>query len=140
MRIDDRTEVTLHLKLPGDLSLDEAHEIASQVEAAISRSLPEVDAVQTHLEPLTESMRIADSTHQSFPQAAMVRAAVRDLTGAEPREMRLLDTDEGPVVFLTLGVAPDTPLSEAHARASAVEALIRESGPEIADVIVHTEP
>ena len=96
--------------------------------------------MQTHLEPLSESTRIADSSHESFPQASMVRAAVRDLTGADPREMRLLDTDEGPVVLLTLGVAPDTPLSEAHARASAVEALIRESRPEIADVIVHTEP
>lgn len=138
MRIGDRTAVTLHLKLPGDLSLDEAHEVATEVEAAIAGALPEVDAVQTHLEPLSETTQVADSATQ--PQAATITALVRDITGTEPREIRLLDTDEGPIVLLTLGVAPDTPLSEAHAHASAVEARIRESSPEIADVIVHTEP
>ena len=39
----DRTEVSLHLKLPGDLPLAEAHEVASAVEAAIQAELPEVD-------------------------------------------------------------------------------------------------
>ena len=58
LRLGDRTEVSLHLKLPGDLSLDEAHEIAQPVEAAIGRALPDVDAVQTHLEPLAETTRV----------------------------------------------------------------------------------
>ncbi|MDX6467323.1 MAG: hypothetical protein QOI27_2363, partial [Gaiellaceae bacterium] len=48
------TEISLHLKLPGGLSLDEAHEIAEDVERAIVAELPEVSSVQTHLEPLAE--------------------------------------------------------------------------------------
>ena len=39
-RIGDRTEVSLHLKLPGDLSLGEAHGIASRVERAIAEAVP----------------------------------------------------------------------------------------------------
>src|SRR5947209_1681041 len=35
LSVDGHTEVSLHLKLPGGLSLDEAHEVASQVEDAI---------------------------------------------------------------------------------------------------------
>src|SRR4029078_4208968 len=54
LRVDGRTEVSLHLKLPGDLSLDEAHEVANEVEHAIEAPLPGVDTVQTHLEPLAE--------------------------------------------------------------------------------------
>ena len=54
LHVDGRTEVSLHLKLPGDLSLEEAHQIASDVEHAIEDALPGVDAVQTHLEPLAE--------------------------------------------------------------------------------------
>ena len=46
---------SLHLKLPGDLPLDAAHEIAEQVEAAIRVDVPEVRSVQTHLEPLRET-------------------------------------------------------------------------------------
>src|SRR4029453_12386822 len=54
-RLGGATEVSLHLKLPGDLPLEEAHEVATEVERAIVESVPEVDAVQTHLEPLAEA-------------------------------------------------------------------------------------
>src|SRR5439155_14156847 len=43
LRVDGRTEVSLHLKLPGDLSLDEAHSMATEVERAIEQALPAVD-------------------------------------------------------------------------------------------------
>src|SRR2546423_2874740 len=49
------TEVSLHLKLPGELTLEDAHEVATAVERAIIERVPEVDAVQTHLEPLAEA-------------------------------------------------------------------------------------
>jgi divalent metal cation (Fe/Co/Zn/Cd) transporter len=65
---------------------------------------------------------------------------VESTTGAPPRELRFLQTTGGLVAFLTLALDPDVPLSEAHARASEVEERIRRERPEIADVIVHTEP
>ena len=65
---------------------------------------------------------------------------VLDVTGAAPRELRLLDTEVGLVAFLTLGMDPGRPLSEAHARASEIEERIRRAHPDVADVVVHTEP
>ena len=55
--VDSGTELSLHLKLPGELSLEEAHAIAEQVERAIARDVPEVSSVQTHLEPLRRGSR-----------------------------------------------------------------------------------
>src|ERR671935_595580 len=55
LQVGTKTEVSLHLKLPGDLPLEEAHDVATQVERAITESVPEVDSVQTHLEPLAET-------------------------------------------------------------------------------------
>ena len=55
VRVGGSTEVSLHLKLPGELPLEDAHEVATEVERAIVESVPEVDAVQTHLEPLAEA-------------------------------------------------------------------------------------
>ena len=52
IELDDGFHVTLHLKLPGDLALDEAHSIAEEVERAIVDGVPEVVDVQSHLEPL----------------------------------------------------------------------------------------
>jgi cation diffusion facilitator family transporter len=130
------SEESLHLKLPGDLPLEEAHAVASEVERAIADAVPEVISVQTHLEPLAE---VAAGTTVER-DAGVVEEVVRSATGAAPREVRFLDTDEGLIAFLTLGLDPATPLAEAHRRASDVEERIRRALPEVADVIVHTEP
>ena len=130
-------EVGLHLKLPGDLSLENAHDVASQVEDAISAALPEVVAVQTHLAPLRET---AAGERTAPPDELAILTIVRELTGDPPRDVRLVRTDEGLLVFVTLHVAPELTLAAAHALASEVEERIREQLPEIADVVVHTEP
>jgi cation diffusion facilitator family transporter len=134
-----RTEVALHLKLPGELLLDEAHDVAEQVERAIRDAVPAVDAVQTHLEPLSEATRVHKAENVEA-DAELVRRIVREALGREPRELRFLQTDDGLVAFLTLGLDPSGSLADAHTRASEVEAQIRRERPEIADVIVHTEP
>ena len=55
LTIDGRTEISLHLKLPGDLTLDEAHGVAENVEQSILDAVPEAATVRTHLEPLAEA-------------------------------------------------------------------------------------
>ena len=139
--VGSSTELSLHLKLPGDLSLEEAHEIAEEVERAIHAAVPEVDSVQTHLEPLAEEIsgtqlrgrEVADNRE-------IIERIVRETTGTLPHELRFLHTDEGLVAFLTLRLGGGTALNEAHAQASQIEEAIRRERPEIADVIVHTEP
>ena len=137
VRVGGGLEVGLHLKLPGDLSLENAHAVASEVEDAISAALPGVVTVQTHLEPLREA---AAGRRTAPPDEERVISLVRELTGEPPREVRLVRTDEGVLVFVTLHVPAERTLAEAHALASDVEKRIREALPEIADVVVHTEP
>jgi cation diffusion facilitator family transporter len=134
-------EVSLHLKLPGGLSLAEAHEVASSVEQAIARTVPEVASVQTHLEPLREpGAGHAPAPAEVETDAEAVRRVVSNRTGRPPRELRFLQTEEGLVAFLTLGLEPTSQLASAHALASEIEREIRRAVPQIADVIVHTEP
>jgi cation diffusion facilitator family transporter len=141
IEIGGRTEISLHLKLPGTLSLDEAHDVAEQVERAILDQLPEVASVRTHLEPLAEvaeAHRPAAAVVES--EAASVLRIVHEQTGGPPRELRFLETDSGLVAFLTLALDPHTELDVAHATASAIEERIRQERPEISEVHVHTEP
>jgi cation diffusion facilitator family transporter len=140
LRVGNATEASLHLKLPGDLPLEEAHEVATEVERAIVDSVPEVDAVQTHLEPLAEAGEGRSAEEDAAADRALVDRIVREATGAPPRELRFLRTDEGLLAHLTLCLDPGTSLAEAHARASEIEERIRTERPEISDVIVHTEP
>jgi cation diffusion facilitator family transporter len=134
--VGGRTELSLHLKLPGDLALEQAHAVAEDVERAICAAVPEIDAVQTHLEPLAEPTAAAEVNLDHSTIARIVREA----TGLEPREIRFLRTTDGLVAFLTLSLDPSATLAEAHSRASEIEERIRNQVPEIADVIVHTEP
>jgi cation diffusion facilitator family transporter len=139
LNVGGRTQVSLHLKLPGEVSLEEAHEVANQVESAIAAAVPEVDAVQTHLEPLAEASEGRSMDDDSAERDVVLRI-VREVTGQEPRDLRFVRTDEGLLAYLTLGLAAASPLAEAHARASEIEERIRRARPDIADVIVHTEP
>jgi cation diffusion facilitator family transporter len=132
----DGLEVSLHLKLPGRTRLGAAHDLAESVERSIVDAVPEVVAVQTHLEPLAEES--AGSVVEHDP--GVVERIVREATGRSPREVRFLDTDDGLVVFLTLGVAASQSLADAHAGASDVEERVRAELHGVADVIVHTEP
>jgi cation diffusion facilitator family transporter len=135
--VDGRTELSLHVKLPGELPLEEAHAIAEELETAIRSAVPEISGIQTHLEPLAE---VRAGHEVEADGAAVVTRVVRTATGSDPRELRFLRTDAGLVAFLTLGLAGATSLDEAHARASEIEERIRLERPDIADVIVHTEP
>jgi cation diffusion facilitator family transporter len=138
LQVGRSTEVSLHLKLPGELPLEEAHEVASEVERAIAESVPEVNAVRTHLEPIAETAEGREDA--AAAERAVVERIVREATGDAPRELRFLHTDDGLVAQLTLALDPSTSLGEAHARASEIEERIRRARPGIADVIVHTEP
>jgi divalent metal cation (Fe/Co/Zn/Cd) transporter len=133
--VDGRTELSLHVKLPGDLPLEEAHAIAEELEESVRNAVPEIAGVQTHLEPLTET----SAAREVAEDAVGLARIVRETTGSEPRELRFLRTDSGLVAYLTLGLGGGS-LEQAHRRASEVEERIRAERPDIADVIVHTEP
>ena len=138
---DGRTEISVHLKLPGALSLGEAHAVAEQVERTILDAVPEATAVRTHLEPLAETSegrRPREREVEDHIEAVL--RIVTDELGAPPRAMRMLETGDGLVLFLTLALDPHTELAAAHEKASAVEERIRRERPDVADVHVHTEP
>ena len=137
VNLGDANEVSLHLKLPGDLTLEQAHEVASQVERAIENELPEVVSVLTHLEPLREAE--AGMHAAADAEADAVRGLVLDATGRPPRELRFVDTPHGLVVYVALALDAGSSLADAHARATEIEERIRAAVP-VADVVVHTEP
>ena len=136
LSVDGGTEVSLHLKLPGELTLQEAHAIAEDVERTIASTVPEISSVKTHLEPLTEEAGAAVVAGD----AAAVGRIVRDTVGVMPDDVRFLETDEGVVAQLTLRLGSETALADAHAQASRIEEEIRRRLPEIAEVVIHTEP
>ena len=136
IELPDGARVALHLKVPGDVPLMEAHGLAEEVERAIVEGVPQVVEVQSHLEPLAE----AAEGREVDDDPVGIERIVEEMTGRPPRVIRFLHTHEGGMVFLTLGLDAAESLSSAHATASRVEQRIRADLPGIGEVIVHTEP
>ncbi len=135
-----RASVSLHLKFPDDLDLRSAHEIAERVEQAIL-ARDEVEDVQTHLEPLERPLGPAPADPDVERRAAQeARELVRERTGREAERVRLLSTDNGPVLFLTLSGQGGESLAAAHRLASELEDELRTRLGGLADVVIHTEP
>jgi cation diffusion facilitator family transporter len=135
----DEHSVSLHLKLPADSSLAAAHEVAERVEHAIS-ALPHVSDVRTHLEPLEQPIAIDPSAGSDPNAVALIKAIVERYADTPGRDLRLLPTPDGDVLFITLSVGASASLDKAHQLASELEEELRQELPSIADVVVHTEP
>jgi cation diffusion facilitator family transporter len=137
---DGAASVSLHLKFPSELGLPAAHEVAERVEREI-RARPDVGDVQTHLEPLEQPLSARPSDDRADASAVSeIARIVRERTGHEPGLVKLLSTDAGRVLFLTLAVGPHESLRDAHALAGELEDELRQRIAGIADVVVHTEP
>jgi divalent metal cation (Fe/Co/Zn/Cd) transporter len=132
--------VSLHLKFPAEVDLREAHEVAERIERAIA-ALAEVADVQTHLEPLESRVAAAadEAGDRDSARVAATRVALAR-TGVAPRRVRVLATESGLVVFVTLALDPSRSLAGAHALAGEFEEDLRREVPSIAEVVVHTEP
>lgn len=137
-----RASISLHLKMAPDVALATAHSVAEHVEAQL-RAEPGVEDVQTHLEPLEQPVAAhgdESDADRDRRQRARIERLVLDRTGRPARDLRLLHTDAGLVVFVSVELNRDTMLVAAHELASSLEEDIRRDQAHMADVVVHTEP
>ncbi len=132
------TFVSLHLKLPDDLSVRDAHDVAERVEQTIRNQTGVID-VQTHLEPLERPIALASAQTDGREVRAIEELVSRHID-ARPCTVRVLPTETGEVLFLTVQVGDRASLTEAHRLASELEEDLRAHLPDVAEVVVHTEP
>jgi cation diffusion facilitator family transporter len=141
MHIDGGHELSLHVKLPRELALGEAHAVVEELERALRDAVPEFRNVHTHIEPLSDTDW---ATRPARDEVAEARDAITDVvgryTGRAPARIRFRDADRGRVALIDVLLPADQPLPSAHRRAGDIEEAVRQRCPELADVIVHTEP
>jgi cation diffusion facilitator family transporter len=141
MHLADGYELSLHVKLPRELSLSEAHDVVERLEARVREEVPELHKVHTHIEPLarTDWGRKPARDDTETERAAIVET-VRRVTGANPSDVSFRDGERGRIALVTITLPGEQPLPSAHRHAGAIEEAVRERCPTLADVIVHTEP
>jgi cation diffusion facilitator family transporter len=141
MHVPDGYELSLHVKLPRELSLTEAHDVVEQLEKRVREEVPELRDVHTHIEPLSRTdWATTPPTDETETERRAIEEAVRRVTGTAPLRVGFRDGEAGRVALVTVTLPGDQPLPSAHRHAGAIEEAVRERCPRLADVIVHTEP
>jgi len=141
--IASRLSVSLDLEVDGTLSLAAAHDIASDLEAAIRDELgPEVE-VETHIEPLQligVSGREAPAERVTAVQAELSKLSSKLRFVREVHDVRERDTKEGEIVNFHCRVDPSLTVHDVHDKVDELERGLRRRFPEIKRVIGHAEP
>ena len=141
MRLPDGYELSLHVKLPRELSLDEAHNVVERLEEGVRSEVPEIHTVHTHIEPLSRTdWASTPPSDDTATERAAIESAVKRFTGSDPLDVTFRDGEQGRVALVTVSLPGEQPLPSAHKHAGAIEEAVRERCPGLADVIVHTEP
>ena len=141
MRTPDGYELSLHVKLPRDLSLEGAHGVVERLEERIRADVPQLRTIHTHIEPLARTdWASAPTSDDTAVERAAIESAVRRFTGSAPLDVTFRDGEQGRVALVTVSLPGEQPLPSAHKNAGAIEEAVRERCPGLADVIVHTEP
>jgi cation diffusion facilitator family transporter len=141
MRLREGYELSLHVKLPRDLSLDGAHGAVERLEERIRAEVPELRIVHTHIEPLARTdWASAPTRDDTATEREAIESAVKRFTGSAPLDVTFRDGEQGRVALVTVSLPGEQPLPSAHRNAGEIEEAVRERCPGLADVIVHTEP
>jgi divalent metal cation (Fe/Co/Zn/Cd) transporter len=141
MHLADGFELSLHVKLPRELSLTEAHDVVERLERRVRAEVPELRKVHTHIEPLARTdWGRKPPTGDTAAERSAIEETVRRVTGAKPLDVSFRDGERGRIALVTISLPGEQPLPSAHRHAGAIEEAVRERCPSLADVIVHTEP
>jgi cation diffusion facilitator family transporter len=141
--VRDRYFVDLHVEVPSDLTLGQAHDRVTQFEMALRDELPHVYDVHSHIEPLAPSMEVVTPLSPGEQQAlasevARIAEEVLGLQACSRVHVRL--GPDGYDVVLHCLADPDLPITEAHRLADEAEKRIQVRVRGVSQVLIHVEP
>ncbi len=137
---DDGYDVELHLELPPEISLRQAHDMAEEFERRACRRWPRIHAIITHLEPLPARV-LTVSEPAIAPTPEEVRAFVAaQVPAAEVRSVQVRPVSGHVSAALQMALPDDFSLEEAHIQAETLERALLTRFPRLERVTVHVEP
>jgi cation diffusion facilitator family transporter len=141
--VRDRTFVDLHVEVPADLTLGQAHDRVRRLEVAVREELPFVRDIHSHIEPLAAPvLPVAPLDEKEEQQLrAQIEAAVSEVPELDGySRLHIRPGPGGYDVVLHCLADPDLPVAEAHHLADQVEKLLHVRIPGIRRVLVHVAP
>ena len=134
---DGSLHLSMHVKLHGDMTLSNANEVRASLEKALRDELPDASRIDIHLEPLEPTViRGEDITGQR----AQLVARIRQIVEAHPEVRRSVNVElsdrHGHIyAHVVAALSGDVSLEHAHQVETDLEAQIRQTVPEVREVV-----
>jgi cation diffusion facilitator family transporter len=144
--IGGRYFVDLHVEVPADLELREAHDRVSQLEEAVRGELPRVAEVHSHIEPIPAPVAPAPrpATTSEAGEAelrARIQAIVRGVPGLRGAHgIQVRRAVDGYDVVLHVHADSEMSVAQAHRLAEAAEKGIHAQIAGLSQILIHVEP
>jgi cation diffusion facilitator family transporter len=141
-QLGGRLAISLDLEVDGRLSLAEAHDQASRLEAAITTDFGGDVDVQTHIEPLMREEPASEPASAKLTQdiEAAIMAIGRDTTGViDTHDVRVRRDAAGLFISFHCTFARESSVDFVHETASRMEARLRGSF-DAYRIVTHAEP
>jgi cation diffusion facilitator family transporter len=144
--VGGRYFVDLHVEVPADLTLREAHDRVSQLEKAVQGELPRVAEIHSHIEPIPAAVTpTAWPAAMSVAGEAELRARIGAIVSGVPglhgvHGIHIRPAADGYDVALHCHADPDMPVAEAHRLAEEAEKGIHAQVAGLSQVLIHVEP
>jgi cation diffusion facilitator family transporter len=134
--------VSIDLEVDGDMALNEAHDIAQELERNIREEFGEDVEVDTHIEPLEPELPVG--TDAAPDRVEAIKTALSRFAAAtaihDVHSVRVRNTDAGEIVNFHCRAAPSMSVIKVHENVDEIERALRRAFPTVKRVISHAEP
>jgi cation diffusion facilitator family transporter len=140
--VDGELTLDLHLEVDERLTLDQAHEKANYLEARIFEQIPEIAAINTHIEgegAHVEPAGVAAALRDQMAEALqLIATQVPDILDCHDISIREINDK----IYVSCHALMDgsLPITRVHDRTVELEVLFKKTFPAIHKVTIHTEP
>jgi cation diffusion facilitator family transporter len=134
---DGSLHLTMHAKLPGDMTLAKASGASADLERALRAELPNATRIDIHLEPMEP--HVVSGEDVTARRAHLARR-MREIVAAHPEVLRSVDVELSDRhhrihAHVVAEVSGDVSLEQAHKIETELEEQIRRALPEVHEVV-----
>jgi cation diffusion facilitator family transporter len=142
-RTDGVVHVEFHLEVERDASLEQAHDLATQIECEVKEAAPAVADIVAHLEPVGDAAsvgtRVKPEDRARFE--AEIVSVVNGFVGEGAcHHVELWKEEDGFAASLHCSLTAELSVQEAHDLSERLEEHLRKQMPLFRRVVIHLEP
>jgi cation diffusion facilitator family transporter len=133
--------VEQHLELDENLSLKQAHDLATSVEAEMRKEVPEISTILTHIESEPATIESGEKIAKDAALEKRLKPIVQEFPEVlDMHDVEIKRVREKVYMSCHCTMHDDLPLSRVHDVSTALEIRFKQVAPELFKVLIHPEP